>query len=196
MIITKNLKLIGDINKINKTGDYIGEKAFLCSKCNIKKKKSEFHKSKYNKNGIQWYCKQCKSKVNKNNYEKCRGSWIYYIVLDGEIRWVGSTINIINRISKHKNCNKQSNFIYEAKKRNIDLKDKKIEIYACDVIAQGLNLTIVDLRYYEHKLIEKLKVDEDKLFNKRTKSKFEKRDRYIDEIPIEGFKFTLYKKFA
>ena len=165
MIITKNLKLIDDINKINKTGDYIGEKAFLCSKCNIKKKKSEFHKSKYNKNGIQWYCKQCKSKVNKNNYEKRRGSWIYYIVLDGEIRWVGSTINIINRISKHKNCNKQSNFIYEAKKRNIDLKDKKIEIY-------------------------------DKLFNKRTKAKFEKRDRYIDEIPIEGFKFTLYKKFA
>lgn len=63
MIITKNLKLIGDINKINKTGDYIGEKAFLCSKCNIKKKKSEFHKSKYNKNGIQYFI--CKIKLGE-----------------------------------------------------------------------------------------------------------------------------------
>ena len=40
-------------------------KKILCSRCKVEKGKSEFHKNNSSKRGVQSYCIQCKSEVNK-----------------------------------------------------------------------------------------------------------------------------------
>lgn len=167
-------------------------KKILCSRCKVEKGKSEFHKNNSSKRGVQSYCIQCKSEVNKELNNLNKGTWIYYITIDECIRWVGSTTNLKNRINKHKNGKKVGSLIYEAKYRGIDYKNKSIKVYACDIKKMGLNLNKKDLEYYEHILIRRLKVKNNDLFNKRVTAVFEERERYIDEVPIEKFKYKFY----
>jgi hypothetical protein len=39
-----------------------------CAKCKIKKPFDEFHKCKRNKDGFQYYCKDCDNTCKKKNY--------------------------------------------------------------------------------------------------------------------------------
>lgn len=164
----------------------------ICYRCKAEKRESDFHKSNFTKRGVQNYCIQCKSEINKELNNSNKGIWIYYITIDECIRWVGSTTNLKNRINKHKNGKKVGNLIYEAKYRGIDYRNKSIKVYACDIQKMGLNLNKKDLEYYEHILIRRLKVKNNDLFNKRVTSAFEERERYIDEVPIEKFIFKFY----
>lgn len=166
-----------------------------CSKCNKEKKSEEFHKSKRSRKGSQYYCKECKSKIGKDLYLSKKGQWLYYITIDDCIRWVGSTKNLYSRINKHKNGMTRGNIVYEAKERGINLDNKKLKIYACDIKKMGLNLTKSDLVHYEHILIRRLKFKKT-LFNTRTEASFELRDRYIDEIPIDKFRFRLHQEIS
>jgi hypothetical protein len=64
-----------------------GEIMKLCSKCKIEKYESNFNKNKNRKDGLQHYCKQCKSLINKKYAENNKD-------------------NVVNRVKKWKKENR------------------------------------------------------------------------------------------
>ncbi|MBX9139074.1 GIY-YIG nuclease family protein [Clostridium sp. K12(2020)] len=113
-----------------------------------------------------------------------------YIIKVNDVPWyIGSTNNMPHRISRHINNKDSGHFVYMYKKRGIDLSNKVITIWICDTEKKGYNLTQKDLRYYEHVLIKRYREYGYPLLNTIDKSKFIHGERYIDEIPFDGFKF-------
>ena len=144
----------------------------------------------------QSICRECKREEDKKRYERNRGMWIYYITINGVIRWVGHTCNLYNRINSHKNGKRKGCLVYEAKQRGIELRDVDVKVYSCDIRELGLNITGGDLQYYESYFIKKNK---DTVFNVLDNGKLEERERFIDEvplIPLEKFPFTFYKSIG
>lgn len=39
----------------------------VCPRCDIEKVASEYHRTKYTKDGLGWYCKSCRSDIDKAN---------------------------------------------------------------------------------------------------------------------------------
>ena len=166
-------------------------KLFLkrCSKCGEFHIVKEFNKDASNKYGLKSSCKKWQRELDKERYLKQKGSYIYIIMVDNKVWYVGSTNNIMHRINKHRNDEGNGHFIHMCKERGIDLRNKIIEIWVCDTEKSGYNLTDKDRKYYEHMLIRKYRELGQPLLNRIENSKFIERDRHIDEIPLEGFKF-------
>lgn len=164
----------------------------ICVECKYEKNESEFYRRSSSKYGMQSYCIECARKAKRDWYRSQKGIYLYYIKVNGVIRWVGSTTNLKLRTYKHKTSKSPGNLIYELTRMGIDYTNADIEIWVYDVQADGLNLNRNDLEYYEHKIIRLFKDNDENLLNKRINSKFIARDRYIDEIPIEPFRFKLY----
>lgn len=170
-------------------------KKAVCSRCKNEKSLMEFHLAKKSKRGVQSYCKVCKAIINKENYEKKKGCWIYIICIDGIVVWCGSTNNLSKRLNAHWKRRESSNIIYMLETIGIEWHDSEIKVYACDMKEMGLNLSKSDLEYYEHWFIRRLIDKGHHPYNKRTTADYDKRERYIDEIPLiprKGFKFEEY----
>ncbi|RUR34874.1 hypothetical protein ELS18_14440, partial [Clostridium perfringens] len=129
----------------------------ICTKCKEIKEISEFYKDATKKTGVSSWCKTCASNKAKERYNKQKGSYLYIIKVDGEIWWVGSCSNIRIRIKNHRNNQRNGHFRYMCKQKNIDLDNKNVEVYVCDLVEQEINLDNKDLKYYEHMLIRHVK---------------------------------------
>ena len=71
-----------------------------CSKCQVKKPYSEFHKDKNRINGVTRYCKPCKKDYDKHGADpKLWNKYIVYYLPNH--RYVGMTMNIRRRINQH-----------------------------------------------------------------------------------------------
>lgn len=162
-----------------------------CSKCGEVHLTTEFHKDSSKKYGFRPSCKKCKRKEDKNRYDKQCGSYIYIIKVDNVPWYIGSTNNMPHRISKNINNEDNGHFIYMCKQKGRDLDNKDIAVYICDTEKMGYNLTREDLRYYEHVLIRKCKEYGYPLLNTVENSRYIYCERYIDQIPFDGFKFEL-----
>lgn len=156
-----------------------------CSNCKKIKLSTEFYKESRNRSGLSSSCKECRSKKDKKRYESQLGKFIYLIVVDEEVWWVGSTTNIVHRIENHRNKKSNGHFLYMCEQRNLNLENKRIEIWVCDTEKLGYNLTKEDLKYYEHKLIRYLISKGEPLLNTKINSKYIDRERYIDEIVFD-----------
>lgn len=166
------------------------------SNCKNIKLSTEFYKESRNRSGLSSSCKECRSKKDKKRYESQLGKFIYLIVVDEEIWWVGSTTNIVHRIENHRNKKSNGHFLYMCEQRNLSLDNKRIEIWVCDTEKLGYNLTKEDLRYYEHKLIKYLLSQGEPLLNTKINSKYIERERYIDEIVLDDFAFRVNKNIS
>lgn len=142
----------------------------------------------------------------KRYYEEC-SAYLYIIKLDGEPVRVGSTNNIRVRINKYNN-NSMGSFINICKRHGIELGGKKVEVWVCDLANQGVNIRKKekeknektgkvkiledDLIVYEYRLIRMFKEKGQAILNDVDETKLKLgEERYIDEIPLEGFKFEL-----
>ncbi|MDU1258337.1 MAG: hypothetical protein E6971_14420 [Clostridium perfringens] len=161
----------------------------ICSKCGKIKVISEFYKDATKKIGVRSSCKKCASNKDKERYYKQKGSYLYVIKVDGEVWWVGSCSNVRKRITNHRNNKCNGHFKYMCKQKNINLDDKNIEVYECDLEQQGINLNNTDLKFYEHMLIRNFKGKGEPLLNTKENSKFVERDRYVDEMILGNLKF-------
>lgn len=120
----------------------------------------------------------------------------YIIKVDEKIRYIGSTTQLSSRLSVHRNPNGKNGVIYKAREAGLDLKNSKIDFYVCNLEEDmGLSMDIKDLRYYEHSLIKFFQNKGEDLLNIRDKSRFVNRNRFINEVPISGFKFNKYYTF-
>lgn len=173
----------------------------ICMYCNNYKIITLFPKQK----GRQ--CKKCKNyRDMKRYYEEC-SAYLYIIKLDGEPVRVGSTNNIRVRINKYNN-NSMGSFINICKRHGIELGGKKVEVWVCDLANQGVNIRKKekeknektgkvkiledDLIVYEYRLIRMFKEKGQAILNDVDETKLKLgEERYIDEIPLEGFKFEL-----
>lgn len=162
-----------------------------CTECRKVFSITNFHKDRNKKYGLKSNCKNCRKKYDKERYNKQCGKYIYIIKVDNVPWYIGSTNNIPHRVSNHNNNKDNGHFIYMCEVRGIDLSNKTIELWICDTKKMGYNLTNKDLKYYEHKLIRSFKEKNYPLLNSHENSEYIERERYIDEIPLEGFKFVL-----
>lgn len=102
-----------------------------CSKCGEFKSIDEFYKNRSKKDGLQSFCKECKKIMdkkwnednegykkqhyqdNKQRYkehnkqyrEERKSHYLYMIYEGGQVVYIGSSSDVINRISGHISCN-------------------------------------------------------------------------------------------
>lgn len=162
-----------------------------CSKCKEVHLITEFHKDSSKKCGFRSSCKEWKRKEDKNRYDKQCGSYIYIIRVNDVPWYIGSTNNMPHRISKHINNKDTGNFIYMCDQKGMDIDNKDITVHVCDTKKMGYDLTREDIRYYEHVLIRKYKEHGYPLLNTIENAKYMYYERYIDQVPFDGFKFEL-----
>jgi hypothetical protein len=120
-----------------------------CSKCKIEKEFSEFYKNKYNKDGYQFLCKNCKSISDKvylensnynidyylkNKEELSEKQKIYYVenkkdILEYQIKYNSENKNkILERKKEYYQDNKDKSKKYRLEnreKRNLSIKKRK-----------------------------------------------------------------------
>ena len=167
-----------------------------CTRCKNEKELQNFHKKNSKKGEWQKICIACKREEDKKRYEKNKGMWLYYITIDGVIRWVGHTCNLYNRINNHKNGKKRSSLFYEAELNGVNCRLSEVKVYVCNIEELGLNLSDKDLQYYEAYYIKKHK---NTVYNTLENGVLEERERYIDEvpmIPLDKLPFVFYKSIG
>lgn len=149
-----------------------------CNECGSFKSENQY--SCYGKVILRKTCNRCKNKRERELYCGKLGSYIYWIKVDGEVWWVGSTNNIKKRINNHR-TNKRG-FVDRCKKLGLNLRGRDIVVWVCDLESQNIKLNKEDLLYYEHRLIRQFKASGESLINKKDTAKFVERERHIDEI--------------
>ena len=75
-----------------------------CSCCQEYLTLSEFHRDSSTNDGLNGFCRDCKSSYNKRYRNDRKHNFVYMIIEGREIMYVGSTVNdLIYRISSHIN---------------------------------------------------------------------------------------------
>lgn len=109
------------------------------------------------------YYRKCYYEEHKENwktkYKEESGKYVYILLDDEKVVWVGSTIYIKNRISQHKSLKRKFNtiIIYDYSNLNITEKEmRQIEYLNQNIYAKFLENTECRVTPYDKEIIDKI----------------------------------------
>ncbi len=88
-----------------------------CTKCKKRKEESEFNKNRKNKDGLQYWCKKCKSEYRRRYYRRNRGPVKRYFVYEESHRSIDSVKQ--KRCTKCKKWKEQSKFGKKTRQKDV-----------------------------------------------------------------------------
>lgn len=120
----------------------------ICSKCKVEEVVSI--------DSNQWYCPSCRKEYNKAYNNTKQGHFLYMIMNNDVIQYIGKASRIDNRISSHINC-------HSSNTKHIFEQGKWTEIKVLDVT--GVVIDDIELRVLENELINLYKPSNNDITN-------------------------------
>lgn len=120
-----------------------------CSRCNVSKDTSDFHKFARNSDGLQPYCRSCKKAIDKElyernprrNYERNKANairnrrWLYGYLSDKRCEWEGCTVNDPDMlVLDHLNPSEKRDAVTRLAHQSFSLETIRTEVAKCRVL--------------------------------------------------------------